>query len=57
MIDVDHDDHIRPSELRDFFAQNGFYATEREILGLMYRFDPGRTDKINFRQFCDGLSP
>jgi Ca2+-binding EF-hand superfamily protein len=31
MIDKDRDDFIRSWELRDFLADSGFYATEREL--------------------------
>ena len=48
LIDSDRDEVIRSAELRDFFANNGFYATERELLGLINRFDPAKTNKINF---------
>ena len=31
MIDKDRDEFIRSWELRDFLAESGFYATEREL--------------------------
>jgi Ca2+-binding EF-hand superfamily protein len=38
-IDRDGDGFIRACELRDMLADNGFYATERELTGLVHRLD------------------
>ena len=31
LIDTDGDDYISASELRDFLANQGFYASDREL--------------------------
>lgn len=55
LIDSDGDDYIRSGELRDFFAQSGFYASDRELQGLLNRFDVDKTHKVSFDQFRKGL--
>ena len=30
-MDLDYDDFIRFGEVRDFLANNGFYATDKEL--------------------------
>lgn len=45
-LDQDNDDFVRKQELRDFLANNGFYATERELQGLVFRFDPDNKSRI-----------
>ena len=39
---------ILPSDMREVMAENGFYATERELQGLMYRLDRDQDSLINF---------
>jgi Ca2+-binding EF-hand superfamily protein len=46
-IDQDSDSLLRTSEIRDFFAHHGFYATERELQGLMLRLNPNKEQKVN----------
>lgn len=55
LIDSDGDDYIRSVELRDFFAQAGFYASDRELQGLLNRFDGEKTHRVSFDQFRKGL--
>jgi len=56
-IDTDGDDFIRCKELRDFLASNGFYATDRELAGLLCRFDPDNRSRICLEHFIKELSP
>ena len=56
-LDTDRDDFVRKQELRDFLANNGFYATERELQGLVFRFDPDNKSRISVEQFTDGFRP
>ena len=45
-IDNDRDDFIRAVELREFLASNGFYATDRELAGLVCRLDQDNRSRI-----------
>ena len=45
------------SDLREVLAENGFYATERELQGLMYRLDRDCDNCISFQDFMDELTP
>ena len=44
-------------ELRDFMAENGFYATDREMRGLIMRLDRDGDGLISFRDFMEELTP
>lgn len=55
LIDTDRDDFVRMKELRDFFANQGFYASDRELEGLFNRFDVDRCGKICYEHFRRGL--
>ena len=39
---------ILPSDMREVMAESGFYATERELQGLMYRLDRDQDSCISF---------
>ena len=39
---------ILASDLRDTLAEHGFYSTERELQGLMYRLDRDQDSCISF---------
>jgi len=56
-IDKDADEFVRTWELRDFLADSGFYATERELQGLMYRLDHLSNGRINLEKFSDAFTP
>jgi len=56
-IDKDADEFVRSWELRDFLADSGFYATERELQGLMYRLDHLSNGRISQDRFSDALTP
>ena len=49
--------HLAAVEVRDFMADNGFYATDREMRGLMMRLDRDADGIISFRDFLEELSP
>ena len=51
LIDTDHDDFVRSAEIRDYLAANGFYATDRELTGLITLFDPDNKSRISMDQF------
>ena len=43
--------------MRDFLANNGFYATDKELQGLVCRFDPDNRSRICLQQFVETLTP
>lgn len=56
-VDRNHDGFLTAADVRDFMAENGFYATDREIRGFMHRLDRDGDGLICFREFCDELKP
>ena len=48
---------ILASDLREVLAEHGFYATERELQGLMYRLDRDGDQCVSFQDFMDELQP
>ena len=44
-------------DLRDVLAEHGFYSTERELQGLMYRLDRDGASSISFDEFMEELTP
>jgi Ca2+-binding EF-hand superfamily protein len=56
-VDRNHDGFLTAADVRDFMAENGFYATDREIRGFMHRLDRDGDGLICFREFVDELKP
>ena len=56
-LDRDCDGFIESLHLRDFLAMNGFYGTDREILGLMQRLDHSKSGRVSQSQFVHALKP
>jgi Ca2+-binding EF-hand superfamily protein len=44
-------------DLREFLANTGFYATERELQGILVKCDKNNNGLINFSEFVDEFSP
>ena len=38
-------------------ADHGFYATERELAGLVHRLDTDRDNRISLGEFSEQFSP
>lgn len=38
-------------------AEHGFFATEKEMQFIMYKFDKDRDNKIIFSEFVDEMTP
>jgi len=38
-------------------ADHGFFATEKEMSFIMYKFDKDKDSKISFSEFVDEMSP
>ena len=56
-LDRDRDGFVRACDLREILADNGFYATERELAGLVHRLDQDRDNRISFQEFAGQLTP
>ena len=56
-IDRDCDGVIDLDDLREFLANTGFYATERELQGILVKCDKNNNGLINFAEFVDEFSP
>jgi Ca2+-binding EF-hand superfamily protein len=44
-------------DIREFLSNNGFFATERELLGIMTKCDKNGDGRINFNEFIDEFQP
>jgi Ca2+-binding EF-hand superfamily protein len=42
-------------ELKTFFTHKGYYASDRELEGLLNRFDSEKCGKFSYEQFRRGL--
>ena len=56
-MDVDNNGALSINEIRDFLANNGFFATERELQGLTQKCDKTGDGKVSFNEFVDEFSP
>jgi len=52
-MDTDIDGYLSLEDFREFLANNGFYATERELLGIMHKVDRNNNGRITFSEFVD----
>jgi Ca2+-binding EF-hand superfamily protein len=46
-LDRDCDGFLESLHVKDFLSMNGFYGTDREVLGLVQRFDHSKSGKIS----------
>lgn len=56
-MDVNNSGVLSIGELREFLANNGFFATERELQGLIQKCDKNGDGRISFNEFVDEFSP
>ncbi len=56
-LDRDQDGYIDNEQIRDFMSMNGFYGTERELMGLMQRMDTLKSGRVSKSQFLNALTP
>ena len=55
--DKDCDGYLNHLDLRDMLAENGFFATERELNSVMAKFSKVGEQRITFSEFIDELTP
>lgn len=48
---------VLSGDLRDALAENGFYSTERELMGLMFRLDRDMDGCVSYDDFLSELTP
>ena len=56
-MDNDIDGFLLVQDLREFLANNGFFATERELSGIMQKIDKDGDGRISFNEFVDEFTP
>jgi Ca2+-binding EF-hand superfamily protein len=56
-LDGDMDGYIELNDLREFLANNGFYATERELQGVLHKCDKNQIGRVTFAEFVDEFQP
>ena len=52
-MDTDMDAHLCLEDFREFLANHGFYATERELQGIFFKCDKNQNGRITFAEFVD----
>lgn len=57
MIDRKGHGYLTAHDFRDVLADAGFYATDRELAGLMYRMDQDKDNKVVLQEFTNQLMP
>jgi Ca2+-binding EF-hand superfamily protein len=55
--DKNRDGAITSNDIRDTLAEHGFFATEKEIGFIMYKFDKDRDQKIGYSEFIQEMTP
>lgn len=56
-MDTDCDGYLTMDNLREFLANNGFFATERELQGIIQKCDKDGDSRISFNEFVDEFQP
>ena len=56
-MDTDGDGYLEMNDFREFLANNGFYATERELQCIISKCDQNDTGRITFGEFIDEFQP
>lgn len=56
-VDRDSNGYVSRSELRRFLADNGIFASERELQMLIYRFDRNNDGRVSYAEFMEEMVP
>lgn len=56
-LDKDQNGVINKFEFRELLADHGFYATSKELEGLMNRYDKNEDGKVSYTEFVREISP
>ena len=56
-LDRDCDGFVIVEDLREFLGNNGFFATERELMGIFQKMDRDGDGRVSFSEFVDEMAP
>ena len=56
-VDRNGDGVVTGHDIRDMLADHGFYATEKEMQFIMYKFDKDADNKVIFSEFVEEMTP
>ena len=56
-MDTDLDGFLQIEDFREFLGNFGFYATERELQGIIHKCDKNVNGRITFAEFVDEFQP
>ena len=55
--DVNKDGYVSSEDIRNMLAEHGFFATERELVSIMKKFDRDGDSKISYGEFIEEMTP
>lgn len=55
--DKNADGVVSSEDIRNMLADHGFFATERELVSIMKRFDRDGDQVISFSEFIEEMTP
>ena len=56
-MDSDGDQNIDKEDLRQFFSRHCMYVPDKELCGLIERYDKNRDGKISYTEFAQEITP
>jgi len=56
-LDSNNDGYITMEEFREILDDYGIFATQRDVLNLMKRYDKGHRGKISYSDFVQETAP
>jgi Ca2+-binding EF-hand superfamily protein len=56
-LDKNKNGFISKDEFRELLADHGFYATQKELKGLMERYDANEDGKVSYTEFVREITP
>ncbi len=56
-LDKNRDGTVDGRDLKEMLSEHCFYATDREIISIMQKFDRDGDERINFNEFIEEITP
>ena len=56
-VDRNRNGFIGIEDFKELLNENGFYACQKELLGLMNRFDKNQDGRISYNEFVEEIRP
>jgi Ca2+-binding EF-hand superfamily protein len=53
--DINNDGIVTKEEIKKLLDSRGFYVTEKEVHGLMEKFDKDRDGRISYSEFMEEI--